>query len=107
MSDLEIPEAVQAEYDRILDRWDMTGEVPTRLKAVRVGADGTATEVWCHLDEITPEFAALAFASHRAKAVRHLAHYAAAPSRELARHIAEHLALADLARSQLPEGAAE
>jgi hypothetical protein len=99
MSEIEIPEAVKVEYERVMDRWALTGEVPTRLKAARAGADGTAAEVWCHLDDITPEFAALAVAYHRAKAAKHLARYAAEPSPKLARHIAEHLALANLAHS--------
>jgi hypothetical protein len=99
MSDLEIPEAVKVEFERVMDRWALTGEVPTRLKAARAGADGTAAEVWCHLDDITPEFAREAFAHHQAKVVKHLACYAAEPSPKLARHIAEHLALANLAHS--------
>jgi hypothetical protein len=107
MSEIEIPEAVQAEYDRIMDRWDMTGEVPSRLKVGRTREDGTVAEVWCHLDEITPEFAREALAYHRAKAVKHLARYAAEPSPKLARHIAEHLAFADLARSQVSGEVAE
>jgi hypothetical protein len=45
--------------------------------------------------------------SFMAKAAKHLARYAAEPSAQLARHIAEHLAFADLARSQLAEGAME
>jgi hypothetical protein len=96
---IEIPEAVRLEYERILDRWDMTGEVPTRLKVASIREDGTAAEVWCHLDDITPEFAREAFAHHRGKVAKHLARYAAEPSPKLAKHIAEHLAFADLAHS--------
>jgi hypothetical protein len=107
MSEIEIPEAVQVEYDRIMDRWELTGEVPSLLKVSRTREDGTVAEVWCHLDEITPEFAREAFAYHRAKVVKHLARYAAEPSLKLARHIAEHMAFADLARSQVREEVAE
>jgi hypothetical protein len=105
---IEIPEAVQVEYDRIMDRWELTGEVPMRLKLGRPREDGTVAEVWCHLDDITSEFAREAFAHHQAKVAKHLARYAAEPSPKLAKHIAEHLAFADLAYSQIkpePRGA--
>ena len=107
MSELEIPEAVRTEYERIMDRWEMTGEVPTRLKVERVGEDGTVAAFWSHVDDIPPEFAKEAFAYHQAKVAKHLARYAAEPSPKLARHIAEHLAFADLARSQVREEVAE
>jgi hypothetical protein len=103
MSEIEIPEAVKAEYDRIMDRWELTGEVPMRLKVGRTREDGTVAEFWSHLDDMTPEFAREAAAYHQAKAAKHLARYAAEPSAKLAKHIAEHLAFADLARSQLGE----
>jgi hypothetical protein len=105
MSAAEIPEAVQVEYERIRDNWDMTGEMPTRLKAGRAREDGTVAEVWCHLDDITPDFALEAFAHHQAKVVKHLARYAAAPSPQSARHTAEHLAFAGLARGYLEQRA--
>jgi hypothetical protein len=101
MGAIAIPEAVKVEFDRIMDRWGSTGEVPTRLKADRIREDGTVAELWSHLDDITPEFAGEAFAHHRAKVVKHLARYAAEPSPELAKDIAEHMAFADLAHSYL------
>jgi hypothetical protein len=101
MSTIEVPEAVKAEFDRIMDRWGSTGEVPTRLKAGRVRDDGTVAESWSHLDDVTPEFAGEAFAYHHAKVVQHLARYAAQPSPALAKDIAEHMGFADLAHSYM------
>ena len=50
---------------------------------------------------LTPALAREIFAHHRGKVVKHLERYAVSPSPKLARHIAQHMAFAELARTRV------
>jgi hypothetical protein len=100
---IEVPEAVARLYDQWHDQHQRTGKIPARAGC---GRSARGDEVWCDLEKCGPDELREVRQYQRGAIAAKLKQYCREPSPELAKAIARHLVLADVA-AQLLEWALE